>query len=178
MECLIHERSAFCFTCCRGRHSRACRCEFAGHSSDGAHLLSSRRYLSWIGLLTLDPSFLRVSCDAPHAYFDVLVGTLLVAVALPAAAAIAYATAAAVRCATGGSSVRLLRFQSRCVMCAVTLLVILYAPVASVVVRYFGCEDYGEYDEVTVRRRAARLPARVRLSPCAPSRRARRGSAS
>ena len=106
-------------------------------------------YLSWIGLLTLDTSFLRFACTAPHAYFDLLVGTLLVAVVLPAAAAAAYGIAAAVRCCTGGSRVRLLRYQSRCVMCAVTLLVILYAPVASVVVRYFGCAHYGEYDLAT-----------------------------
>ena len=106
-------------------------------------------YLSWIGLLTLDTSFLRFACTAPHAYFDLLVGTLLVAVVLPAAAAAAYGVAAAVRCCTGGSRVRLLRYQSRCVMCAVTLLVILYAPVASVVVRYFGCAHYGEYDLAT-----------------------------
>ena len=103
---------------------------------------------SWVAF---DPTLLNMDCLNPQTYFDRLFGALFTALVLLAAVPALYAVVALLHkcglprcCGKPLTTFRLLRWRARCSALYLVLVFVLYAPIASIVVRYFVCREYGD----------------------------------
>ena len=82
-----------------------------------------------------------LQCVRPLLYYDVLRGTLLVALPLVAGVFVHF-WLISILCCCFCSTTTLVRFRARCTNVYLLLVFVLYAPVSLTIVKYFHCRDF------------------------------------